>query len=195
MMTAKFITKLAFSQDVSAAEKLEPAFESLLRSLKVNDAVIDAMRLNGITDRAVFTDLAQDEQQLRKCAKWPNSSAHGGKPADAAARAHGEPVTILSMDWNSLMEKFRVTFGPDLCDNELPAKSYYEEFEESLAEGCLEAERLSEVVSAEEAQEQRKAKPDPARQYGMHLDGKLTLQTRRRFSSVEPTNKEQLRAK
>ena len=47
--------------------------------------------------------------------------------ADAAARAHGELVTILSMDW----EKFRVTFGPDLCDNELPAKSYYEEFVES----------------------------------------------------------------
>ena len=31
-------------------------------------------------------------------------------------------------------------------------------------------------MSEEEAQEQRKSKPDPARQYGMHLDGKLTLQ-------------------
>ena len=53
--------------------------------------------------------------------------------ADAAARAHGEPVTILSMDWNGLVEKFRVTFGPDLCDNELPAKSCCEEFEERVA--------------------------------------------------------------
>ena len=122
-------------------------------------------------------------------------AAGKGSAADAAARAHGEPVTILSMDWNSLMEKFRLAFGPDLCDNELPAKSYYEEFEESLAEGCLEAERLCEVVSEEEAQEQRRLKPDPARQYGMHLDGKLTLQTRRRFTSVEPANQEQLRAK
>ena len=115
--------------------------------------------------------------------------------ADAAARAHGEPVTILSMDWKSLMGKFRVTFGPDLCDNELPAKSYYEEFEESLAEGCLEAERLCEVVSEEESQEQGRLKHDPARQFGMHLEGKLTLQTRRRFSSVEAANQEQLRAK
>ena len=216
IMAAKFTTKLTFSQDdVTAAEKLEPAFESLLRSLKVNDAVIDAMRLNEITDRSLFTDLAQDENQLRKCAKafgidtsddaefphqremakvvgaWRQAKAQSEvkTAADAAARAHGDPVTILTMDWNSLMEKFRVTFGPDLCDNELPAKSYCEEFAVSLAEGCLEAERLCEV------EEQRKVKADPARQYGMHLDGKLTLQTRRKFTSVEPTNQEQLRAK
>ena len=92
--------------------------------------------------------------------------------ADAAARAHGEPVTILTMDWNSLMEKIRVTFGPDICDNE----------------------RLRDVVSEEEAQDQRRQKADPAGQY-MHLDGKLPLQTRRKFTSEEPANQEQLRAK
>ena len=166
-------------------------------------------------------NLAQDEKQLKKCAKalgidtsddaefphqremakvigaWRQAKAQieVKTAADAAARAHGEPVTILTVDWNSLMEKFRLAFGPDLCDNELPAKSYYEEFEESLAEGCLEVERLCEVVSEEEAQDQRKVKADPARQYGMHLDGKLTLRTRRKFTSVEPTNQEQLRAK
>ena len=132
--------------------------------------------------------MAQDEQHLRKCAKafgvdtseeadfphqremakligvWRQANAQSEvKTApDAGARAHGEPVTILSMNWNSLMEKFRVTFGPDLCDNELPAQSFYEEFVESLAEGCLEAKRLSEVVSEEEAQEQRKAKAQPS---------------------------------
>ena len=115
--------------------------------------------------------------------------------ADAAARAHGEPVGLLAMDWNSLMEKFRQKYSPDLCENELPAHSYFEEFEESLAEGRLEAERLRDVVSEEEAQEQRKLKSDPARQCGMHLDGKLTLQTRRKFTSSEPSNQEQLRAK
>ena len=89
----------------------------------------------------------------------------------------------------------RVTFGPDLCDNELLAKTYYEDFEESLAECSLEAERLRDVVSEEKAQDQRKLKADPARQHGMHLDGKLTLQTRRKFTSSEPANQEQLRAK
>ena len=114
--------------------------------------------------------------------------------ADAAAKPHGEPVTMLAMDWKSLMEKFRQTFGPDLCENELPAQSYHEEFEESLAEGSLEAEKLRDVVS-EEAQDQRKLKADPARQYGMHLDGKLALQTQRKFTSVEPANQEELRTK
>ena len=50
------------------------------------------------------------------------------------------------------------------------------------------------MAPEEEAQEQRKQKADPARQYGMHLDGKLTLQTRRRFTSSKPSNQEQLRA-
>ena len=115
--------------------------------------------------------------------------------ADAAAKAHGEAVTMLAMDWNSLMENFRQIYGPDLCENELPAQFYYEEFEECLAEGSLEAERLRDVVSEEEAQEQHRLKADPARQYRMHLDGKLTLQTRRKFTSSELANQEQLRAK
>ena len=141
---------------------------SLLRSLKVNDSVIDAVKVNEVTDRALFKGLAQDEQQLKNCAKafgidtseaaeFPHqremaklidasrqakTQSEVKAAADAAARAHGDPVTILSMDWNSLMEKFRVTFGPDLCDNELPAKSHYEDFEESKAECSLEAERV-----------------------------------------------------
>ena len=127
-MPTKFVTKLAFSRDdVAVADKLESAFESLLRSLKVNDSVIDAMWLNEITDWAIFTDHAQDEQQLRKCSKafgvdtefthqremakligaWRQAKAQSEvkTAADAAARAHGEPVTILTMDWNSFMEK------------------------------------------------------------------------------------------
>ena len=47
----------------------------------------------------------------------------------------------------------------------------------------------------EEADMQRRSKPDPARQYGMHLDERLTLQTRRRFMSTEPRDIEQIRAK
>ena len=56
------------------------------------------------------------------------------------------------------LEQFRQSFSPDLCENKLPAQSYFEEFEESLAEGRLEAERLRDVVSDGEAQEQRKLK-------------------------------------
>ena len=82
------------------------------------------MRLNEITDRTIFTDLAQDEQQLKKCAKafgvdtseeaecthqremakligaWRQAKAQCEvkTAVDAAARAKGEPVTILSLD-------------------------------------------------------------------------------------------------
>ena len=89
------------------------------------------MRVNEVTDRALFKDLAQDEQQLKNCAKafgidtpeaaeFPHqremaefigacrqakTQSEAKAAADAAARAHGEPVTIPSMDWNCLMEK------------------------------------------------------------------------------------------
>ena len=221
-MAAKFVSKLVFSQDdVANSERFELAFESLLRWLKVNHSVIDAVRVNDVTHHTLFKDLAQDEQQLKTCAEafgidtseaaefphqremtkligaWRQAKRQSEvkAAADAAARAHGAPVTILSMDWNSLMENFRVTFGPDLCDNELPAESHHEDFEESLAEGSPEAERLRDVVSEEEAQDQRRFKADPARQCGMHLDGNLTLQTRRELTSSEAANQEQLRAK
>ena len=42
---------------------------------------------------------------------------------------------------------------------------------------------------------QRRSKPDPARQYDMHLDGRLTLRTRQHVTSTEPRDIEQLRAK
>ena len=132
-MAAKFVSKLTFSlDDFAAADQLEPALESLLRSLKVHDSVIMAVRVNEVLDRVLFTNLAQDEQQLKKCGKafgidttedaefshqrkmakligaWRQSKTQSEvkQAADAAARVHGEPVGILAMDWNSLMEKF-----------------------------------------------------------------------------------------
>ena len=67
------------------------------------------------------------------------------------------------MDGNTLMIQFKAKIGADLCEEDLPAQSYFEEFEERLAEGNFEAERLSEVVSQEEADIQRRSVPDPAR--------------------------------
>ena len=221
-MALKFVTKATFTpEDLAAAPELEPALESLLRSLEVHDSVIEAMRINEILDRAIFSDLAQDEGKMRKCAAafgidqsddadfphqremakllgaWRTARTQNEVKlnVDAAAKAHGEPIAILAMDWNSLMVQFKAKYGTELCEEDLPAQTYFEEFEERLAEGSLEAERLGQVVSQEEAELKRKNKPDPARQYGMHLNGTLTLQTRRRFTSSEPCDIEQLRAK
>ena len=188
-MALKFVTMATFTpEDLAAAPELEPALESLLRSLKVHDSVIAAMRTNEILDRAIFSDLAQDEAKMRKCAAafgidqsddadfphqremakllgaWRTARTQNDVKlnVDAAAKAHGEPVAMLAMDWNSLMVQFIAKYGTDLCEEDLPAQTYFEEFEERLAEGSLEAERLSQVVSQEEAELQRKNKPGPS---------------------------------
>ena len=43
--------------------------------------------------------------------------------------------------------------------------------------------------------EQERLKPDPPKLFGIHLDSKLTLQTRRRYFGSAPKNTEELRAK
>ena len=113
----------------------------------------------------------------------------------ATARAHGQAVSLLNYNWTSLMRKFRDQYGKHLKEEDLPAQSYYEQFEESLADGCLQAERLTHVVSAREEKDQKGLKPEPARQLGLHLDSSLTIQTKRRFMSNMPTTTEQFRAK
>ena len=132
-MALKFVTKATFTpEDLAAAPELEPALESLLRSLKVHDSVIEATRINEILDRAIFSDLAQDEGKMRKCAAafgidqsddadfphqremakllgaWRTARTQNEVKlnVDAAAKAHGEPIAILAMDWNSLMVQF-----------------------------------------------------------------------------------------
>ena len=36
---------------------------------------------------------------------------------DAAAKADGEPIAMLAMDWNSFMVQSKAKFGSDLCSS------------------------------------------------------------------------------
>ena len=85
------------------------------------------------------------------------------------------------------------------CDNihesRLPAQSYFENFEESLADGSLEAERLDQVLNVVEERAELAKTPNAAKHLGIHLDASLTIQIRRRFSSVLPATTEALRLK
>ena len=185
--------------------------------------IITATRVNEILDRSVFSDLAQDETKMRKCAaafgidqseeaefhhqremaKTPwrlapsqDLERSDDSTVDAAAKAHGEPIAMLAMDWNSHTVLLEAKFEVPICARKpLRHKPASRSSTSTLSEGSLESEHLREVVSQEDADIQRKSKPDPARQYGMDLDGRLTLQTHRRFSSTEPASVEQLRAK
>ena len=110
-------------------------------------------------------------------------------------RAHGVPVTLLPCDWTSLLTEFKNKFGKHIPDDKLPAQSMFENFSERLADGTLKAEPLSHVVSLFEEKQQDAKRPDPTRQYNLQLDSKLTITTKRRHLSSEPTDEKGLRLK
>ena len=71
----------------------------------------------------------------------------------------------------------------------------FESFTEKLADGTFKAEPLSHVVSLFEEEQQDLKRPEPARQYNLQLDSRLTITTKRRRLSTEPTDEKGLRMK
>ena len=114
---------------------------------------------------------------------------------DAVAKAHGEPVSMLKCDWISLMTRFGDQHGDNIHESRLPAQSYFENFEEALSDGSLEAERLDQVVNVLEERAELAKTPHAAKHLGIHLDSSLSIPTRRRFKSVLPATTEALRMK
>ena len=202
------------------APQLEPAFEHLLRNSSVHESVIGTLRVNAITDRDTFVNMFDSEAALKEGASDLGFDlTTGGLPhkrefarvvtswktakvmsetklqTDAVARAHGVPVTLLPCDWTSLLTEFKNKFGKHIPDDKLPAQSMFENFSERLADGTLKAEPLSHVVSLFEEEQQDAKRPDPTRQYNLQLDSKLTITTKRRHLSSEPTDEKGLRLK
>ena len=202
------------------APQLEPAFEHLLRNSSVHESVISTLRVNAITDRDTFVNMFDSEAALKEGASDLGFDlTSGGLPhkrefarvvtswktakvmsetklqTDAVARAHGVPVTLLPCDWTSLVTEFKNKFGKHIPDDKLPAQSMFENFSERLADGTLKAEPLSHVVSLFEEEQQDAKRPDPTRQYNLQLDSKMTITTKRRHLSSEPTDEKGLRLK
>ena len=200
--------------------QLEPAFEHLLRNSSVHESVIQTLRVNAITDRDTFVNMFDSEAALKEGASDLGFDiTSGGLPhkrefarvvtscktakvmsetklqTDAVARAHGVPVTLLPCDWTSLVTEFKNKHGTHIPDDKLPAQSMFENFSERLADGTLKAEPLSHVVSLFEEEQQDAKRPDPTRQYNLQLDSKLTITTKRRHLSTEPTDEKGLRLK
>ena len=221
VMSQKFVSILTLTeQQIADADQLEPSFEHLLRDAKVDNGTILALRHCEISDRETFVGLDDSAEGLKSLAKDMGIDLEsGGMPhkrefsrlstawkkakaqlevkttTEALQRQHGEPVTMLPEDWTSVVVQFKKKFGSDLQDEELPSQFYYEEFQERLSAGMLRAEPLEQVISMAEAEQQDSQRPDPPRQYGIHLNAQLTLQTRKRYSSVAPKNFEELRLK
>ena len=208
------------ADQLADAPQLEPAFEHLLRNSSVHESVIGTLRVNAITDRDTFVNMFDSEAALKEGASDLGFDlTSGGLPhkrefarvvtswktakvmsetklqTDAVARAHGVPVTLLPCDWTSLVTEFKNKFGKHIPDDKLPAQSMFENFSERLADGTLKAEPLSHVVSLFEEEQQDAKRPDPTRQYNLQLDSKLTITTKRRHLSSEPTDEKGLRLK
>ena len=188
------------------------SFEHLLHDAKVDPATILAPRHCQITDRETFAALDVDGLKTvaldmgidlsgggmphkREFARITTAWKKAKVTTDALQRQHGELIAMLPEDWTSVVVQFKKKYGTDLPDEELPAQACYEDFHERLSAGMLRAESLDQVISMAEAEEQERQKPDPPKQFGIHLDSKLTLQTRRRYTGTAPKNSEELRAK
>ena len=84
---------------------------------------------------------------------------------DAVAKAHGEPISMLKCDWISLMTRFGDLHGDNV---------HFENFEEALSDGSLEAERLDQVVNVLEERAELAKTPHTAKHLGIHLDSSLS---------------------
>ena len=219
---AAFTSSIAIpAAQLADAPQLEPAFEHLLRNSSVHESVISTLRVNAITDRDTFVNMFNSEAALKEGASDLGFDlTSGGLPhkrefarvvtswktakvmsetklqTDAVARAHGVPVTLLPCDWTSLVTEFKnkngkhifrtTSFLLNLCSRTSPS---------DLADGTLKAEPLSHVASLFEEEQQDAKRPDPTRQYNLQLDSKLTITTKRRHLSSEPTDEKGLRLK
>ena len=188
--------------------------------MRVHESVIGTLRVNAITDRDTFVNMFDSEAALKEGASDLGFDlSTGGLPhkrefarvvtswktakvmsetklqTDAAPKAHGVPVTLLPCDWTSLLTEFKNKVGKHIPDDKLPAQSMFENFSERLADSTLKAEPLSHVVSLFEEEQQDAKRPDPTRQYNLQLDSKLTITTKRRHLSSEPTDEKGLRLK
>ena len=166
-----FVTALDMTpEEKQGAPPLEPAFEALLRSGNIHEDVIMACRVQDILDREVFVSLhytvegfkeavsaglgivpavgfSHNREMAKMVKAWNSAKVQADikTKVDAVAKAHGEPVSMLKCDWISLMTRFCDQHGDNVHESRLLAQTYFENFEEALSDGSLEAERWTKL--------------------------------------------------
>ena len=104
-------------------------------------------------------------------------------------------MPYFPIDSTSILPEFKKKYGAHISDDRLPAQSMFESLTEKLADGTFKAEPLSHVVSLFEEEQQEHKKPETTRQYNLQLDSRLTITTKRRHLSTEPTDEKGLSTK
>ena len=124
-------------------------------------------------------------ETARSCSAWKRAKAQAELSRSKQKRYKSNTVRgsrLLPEDWTCIMVQFKAKHGNDPTDDELPAQAYTREISQA---------RVRQV----KLKDQDRAKPESARQYGFHLDPRLTLQTRRKYTSSHPKDIEQTPSK
>ena len=163
-----------FNDETKASmQPLEPAFENLLGTANLHEGVIIELGMEEILDREMFVALDSTEEGLAKSAReefvvdpdisfahkkelaklkiaWNKAKlpADAKQKVDAVAKAHGEPITMLTCDWT--LNQSKQKYGMHIHQARLPGQSYFETYEEKLADGLLYPETLAPVISLAE---------------------------------------------
>ena len=185
-------TRISLLGSVATASSLRRFFVALDQTVEgLTDTLKEAFGVDPSKGFAHKRELAQ------LIAAWEESKVQceTKTKVDAVARAHGEPISHLPADWESIMKGYKQKHGANIPEYYLPSQSYFEAFEENLNEGRLRPETLAQVVSVEEEEAQERTKPEQPKQLHLTLDANLTVQTRRRYLSCMPVTVEDLRRK
>ena len=194
--------------------ELDHALEHLLRDVGLEESTILALRHCRIKDRETFMGLADAPGELRSVAPDMGVDLSGGgmqhkrefskvthgvetdqganriqdehrSATETARRTHSDVARRLDVSYGHVRVKIR----KELARRGAPRAGVF------LVAGMFQAEPLDQVISQVEAAEQDRKKPDPPKQYGIHLSAALTIQTKRRYTSTLPKNLEELRSK
>ena len=201
-----FQSKRVLTEAQSTVVSLEPAFEHLLCDVGFYEPIIWA--LAQMDDRETFSGLLENPSELRDLVGYVGIDVSGGGmphrrelakvPPRGSRRRHKRTLSSRRMHCRSNTAKGSpccrktgraswFSLKPSTATTRLMTSCWtvriFEEFQERLAAGRLRAEPVDQVISEAEVEEQDRAKPEPARQYGIHSDSKLTLQTHRKYTS------------
>ena len=118
----------------------------------------------------------RNSPKLKKVWNQAKLQAEAKQKVDAVARVHGEPVTMLTCDWVSLMNQLKQKYGQHIHESRLPSQTHSEAYEEKLADGLFYTETPAQMISLAEDNKQNPLK----------LDNTLTIQTKRRCLPFMP---------
>ena len=102
------------------------------------------------------------------------------KDCHTSGRWHSEGAR-LPCDWARVINQCKNQYGTEMSDEIIAAQTYFEAFQENLADGMMFAETLAQVVRLEEADKQDSLEPATSLQHGIQLDSQSHAQGHRRI--------------